>query len=694
MRLRDLSLRTRITASFFLILFLGGLSTSLVGVWVTHNAILGQARKDVAQDLVAAHVVYEDRLRDIKNTVELVASGNTLQPYMAEGPTPDLETRLRQIQVLHGLDFLSLTDRQGNVIARSRPPHIVGDNVRGVAPVASALAGRGAMSTEILSAEQLAAEGQGLAERARIRLAEAPPEAAYQTSGMVLLAAEPVRDEAGRLLGALYGGCLINNNCVHPDGSRDQLVDRIKATVVTCEKYEGRDIGIVAIYQGDVQVSTSVVADNGCRAIGTRAPQQVRQAVLERGQTWRDLAFVVNDWYISAFEPIRNLAGERIGILHVGMLQRPFVAVRNQVVLAFFAIAAVCLVLVMGTNYMLTRHMTRPLDEMVAVTRRIAEGDFSHRVAVTSGDELGKLAASFNAMLERITEMRNELQEWARTLEQKVKQRTDELVAIQTKMAESEKLASLGQLAAGVAHEINNPLGGILSFAELLREDLEPDDPKRDYVDEIVQQAVRCRDIVKGLLDFARQSDFQMSLTNLNNVVQSTLSLLERQAIFHDIEIVRELDPDMPLTMMDGSQIQQVIMNIVLNAVDAMEEEGILTIRTGKWDDPPSVFVEITDTGRGIAPEHIGHIFDPFYTTKEVGKGTGLGLAVAHGIVTRHGGQIRVHSEVGRGTTFTVILPLRQSEDQADQQGSGTPTSEVSAATHDDGPSTRTGQTG
>ncbi len=667
MKLRNLSLRTRITASFFLILFAGGLSTSLVGVWVTHNAILGQARKDVAHDLAAARMVYEDRLRSIKNTVDLVASGNTLQPEMLAEPSARLQEQLRRIQELHGLDFLSVTDADGLVVARSRRPNVAGDNVRTVAPIASALAGRGAMSTEIFSREQLAAEGEGLSECAHIQLIPTPKaepiEKGYETAGMVLLAAAPVCDDAGRTLGALYGGSLINNNCARVDSLDHDLVDKIKATVLTSEKYEGRDIGTATIFQGDVRVSTNVLTKQGQRAIGTRVSEAVKKAVLDRGQTWRDLAFVVNNWYISAYEPIRNLAGQRIGILYVGMLQKPFVAVRNQVIFAFFAIATACLILVMGTNYMFTRHMTRPLDEMVAATRSIAAGDFSHSVAVSSNDELGKLGSSFNAMLERITQMRSELQEWARTLEQKVKQRTEELVAIQTKMAESEKLASLGQLAAGVAHEINNPLGGILSFAELMREDLPAEDPRKDNLNEIVHQAMRCRNIVKGLLDFARQSDFQMSLTNLNTVVQSTLSLLERQAIFHDIEIVRHFDPEMPLTMLDGSQIQQVVMNIVLNAVDAMDEEGTLTIRTGRRAEPPSVFVAITDSGRGIEAEHRGHVFDPFYTTKEVGKGTGLGLAVAHGIVTRHDGEIRVASETGKGATFTVILPLKDAHD-------------------------------
>jgi signal transduction histidine kinase len=219
-------------------------------------------------------------------------------------------------------------------------------------------------------------------------------------------------------------------------------------------------------------------------------------------------------------------------------------------------------------------------------------------------------------------------------------------------------MASLGKLAAGIAHEINNPLGGILIYSSLMMEDLPAEDPKKGDLARIVQEAGRCKEIVKSLLEFARQTEPKMEPTDINRAITEGLFFLEHQALFHNIQIIKRLDPDLPLTAGNAGQLKQVFMNIIVNAAEAMHGSGTLTIATSVAPDPKSILVEFTDTGEGIPEENLTRIFDPFFTTKDVGKGTGLGLATSYGIVEGHGGKIGVKSKVGEGTTFTIELTI------------------------------------
>jgi len=223
---------------------------------------------------------------------------------------------------------------------------------------------------------------------------------------------------------------------------------------------------------------------------------------------------------------------------------------------------------------------------------------------------------------------------------------------------ESERLAIIGQLAAGVAHELNNPLGGVLVYSHLLVEDLDDEDPKRENLEKIVIQATRCKEIVKGLLDFAHQTEPKIELANINKILKDTLSLVENQALFQNIKISKSFCSSPPQVMVDKAQIQQVLMNIVFNAAEAMEGYGDLIISTRVTETDRFMEIEFTDTGCGIPEENLERLFEPFFTTKEVGHGTGLGLAISYGIIQRHGGDIEVKSQVGKGTTFTIRLPI------------------------------------
>jgi two-component system, NtrC family, sensor kinase len=224
------------------------------------------------------------------------------------------------------------------------------------------------------------------------------------------------------------------------------------------------------------------------------------------------------------------------------------------------------------------------------------------------------------------------------------------------RLISSEKLASLGKLAAGIAHEINNPLGGILIYSNLLLEDLAENDPHRQDLARIVQEAGRCKEIVMSLLEFARQSEPTMEPVDINRAITDGLFFLENQALFHNIRIIKNLDPSLPFARGNAGQLKQVFMNIIVNAAEAMHGSGTLTIATSLNHEHRNIAIEFTDTGEGIPEENLTRIFDPFFTTKEVGKGTGLGLSTSYGIIEGHGSKIEVRSKVGVGSTFTIGL--------------------------------------
>jgi two-component system NtrC family sensor kinase len=230
-----------------------------------------------------------------------------------------------------------------------------------------------------------------------------------------------------------------------------------------------------------------------------------------------------------------------------------------------------------------------------------------------------------------------------------------ELQQLQRELIQSEKMASIGKLAAGVAHEINNPLGGILVYSHLLLEDLAENEPVRENLKKIIRETTRCKEIVKGLLEFARQSEPQLKRSEINEILNTALSFVEFQASLQNIQIIRKFHPSLPMVMVDATQIEQVFMNIILNAQEAMQGNGTLMIVTKPTEDGKFVELEFTDTGCGIPPENLERLFEPFFTTKR--HGTGLGLAISYGIIERHNGNIAVKSKVGEGTTVTIKLP-------------------------------------
>jgi two-component system NtrC family sensor kinase len=654
-RLRDVSLGTKFTLSFVLIVLCGVSISTLIGSRIVTSAMLHEALKQLRHGLDAAGMVYAARLESVREAVFGAAATEKLADVARSGKMDQLPAVLADLRKKNKLHFLSFIDFEHGVEARASQPGLstFSRNPASFADlITAARNGEVKASTEVLTREELLLEDPTLALRAQIDIVPVPmaaPDARTRVdSGLVLLAAAPVSTQSG-LRGVLYGGVLLNRDYA--------MVDEINQLVFGGEQTAGHNIGTVSIFMGDVRVATNVMSAPNQRAVGTRISAEVARAVLTEGNNYYGRAYVVTDWHLTAYEPIHDHADRIVGILYVGIPEKPFLAVRTGMMLSFLLVAAAGVVVVIALTYFITRNMIHPLEAMVKASNRIAAGDFDAEVNVSSRDEIGILAGSFNKMLASIKQMKLELEAWARTLEEKVKKRTEELITVQSQMAQSEKLASLGRLAAGVAHEINNPLGGILTFSMLALEDCDEDNPLRQSLEVIVKQTMRCREIVKGLLDFARQTSTLATITEINSIVEKTLSLLENQAIFHNIRIAKRFDPSLPEAFIDAGQLQQIVVNIVLNAVDAMEESGVLTVETRTVPATQEVLIRISDTGKGIPQEIMPFIFEPFFTTKKVGKGTGLGLAIVHGTVTRAGGKVEVASSP-QGATFTVRLPL------------------------------------
>jgi two-component system NtrC family sensor kinase len=310
------------------------------------------------------------------------------------------------------------------------------------------------------------------------------------------------------------------------------------------------------------------------------------------------------------------------------------------------------------------RVVGRPVQALERGTDRLKDGDLGYQITVESEDEIGDLARSFNDMSSQLKAEHTENVAWTHTLEQRVEEKTRELKRAHEHALHTEKMASIGKMAAVLAHEINNPLSGILTYAKLLRKYLDHADNGRDRrqeicdsLDLIASESRRCGDLVKNLLTYSLTTPMNMQPTNLNSLIEQALRLIQHQLELIAIHVEEHLETDPPLIDCDGAQIEQVFLALLMNAIDAMPQGGNLWITSKSDAEAGQLRIVVRDDGAGIPPEILPRIFEPFLTTKETGCGVGLGLAISHSILERHNGTIAVQSEVGKGTTFTVTLP-------------------------------------
>lgn len=641
-----ISIATKLILSFLLIIALISAVFILVGIRLIGDRIVAEAQEKVRHDLNAAREIYIGEMKDVEDVIRFTADRFFLKDGLIAGDVEQVAEELAHIRLSEGLDILTLTGASGDVLVQSNNVDLSNEFQSENELVEVVLMHQEYDSaTSIVGVEELLRESPELAEQACCKFIDTPlareTEDTEITDGMMLEAAAPVFNYQNKLIGVLYGGILLNRNF--------EIVDKIKQTVFEDLKYKGKDIGTATIFQNDVRISTNVRNTDGSRAIGTRVSEEVYNQVVIQGEPWIGRAYVVNDWYITAYEPIRNVNDEIIGILYVGVLEQKYLDIQGETVLAFFAITLLGTLAAMALAYFLARRISIPIGELASASKEIAGGNLDAEVQITSSDELGDLAETFNAMALALKQRDKQLKEFTTS-----------------KIMKSERLALIGQIAANVAHELNNPLQGIVTYSHLLLEKMPNENSVSASLNKIIIQANRCRDIIRGLLDFSRQRKPDKTICAINSVIEECVALVENQALFHNIEITKNFGEDLPMVAVDPSQMQQVFMNMIINAAEAMEESGQLNLETRYDPVERNYEIEITDTGQGIPDENLDKLFDPFFTTKDVGHGTGLGLAISYGIIKEHKGSISVESIVEKGTTFLIRLPVNSREEVVD----------------------------
>lgn len=648
-------MRTLFVISFSLIASITVGIGAVATLYTITEYLASAADERIARDMDLAQSFYITRMERVARGSQRLASSPTVRDKLValyEGDAQailEIEDELRneiEIPAISGNQLIMILGPRGEILvgqllsAEGSLSSVAPGGNWGVLPiVASSLGHKSpAVGTEVVPVEFL--ELVGLEDQARIELMDTPMAAPEPydpragRAGLALVSVAPVTG-SGEVLGAVVSMHLFNNDFT--------LVDRIQ---------EVAGVDTSTIFFGDLRVSTNVLDEKGERAIGTRISQEVGEVVLVQGLTYPGRAYVVKEWFITRYEPLRDHRGNVVGSLYVGAREAAFQALVHVFAARVIYIALGTIGLAALFALPVSIALTRPISDLVDAHIRLAKGEKGVRVApaITQGrGELAQLARSFNSMAET-------------------------LQATQEQLMQKEKLASVGQLAAGVAHEINNPLGTILLLADVMYKEVPEGDARREDLNMITEQARRCKGIVFDLLSFARENRLLAQETHINRLVESVVAeQLDADAAagvhlegsmreYQNIRVVRRLDPRSPVIQADPDQIRQCLLNLMSNAVDAMEPEGGTLALSTRAIGRSQVEIAVSDTGSGMSEETLSKLFTPFFTTKAPGKGTGLGLSIIYGIVKMHRGDIRVESELGKGTTFTIVLPTRLPE--------------------------------
>lgn len=608
----------------------------------------------IRSDLAVAQGYFERVLGEVGGSTRALAESAALQRALAE-PGQDLVPLLQRHRERERLDFVAVRAPDGTLLFTDTGSAARSDR-RSPAFVAS-VSGRDRTSVEVLGPGQLDLLAPALRERVPVPLLPtrnaAPTQREREDRAMVLLSSQTVRTPDGRLLGHVQGGVLLNRNL--------PFIDHINRIVYPEGALPFGSRGTATLFLDDVRISTNVRLFGPAseeRAIGTRVSQTVRDSVLGEGRTWLDRAFVVNDWYVSAYQPLADGSGQRVGMLYVGYLESPFTRLK---VMALVGIGALFFAVMTGAaivSLRWARAIFSPLEQMAATMQRVEAGALDARVGtVDSGDEIGRLAGHLDHLLGVIDGNTRELKRWNAELDAKVAERTRALEDAQAHLVRNEKLAAVGQLTASIAHEINNPIAVIQGNLDLLRELLGAQAaPAAAELKLIDEQIERMRLIVTQLLQFARPTEFAGYVDSVQpaRVVDDCLVLVGHLLARTRIEVRRDFDATRAVAI-NRQELQQVLVNLLVNAIHVMPDGGTLTLGVHDVGDD-AVHLVVADTGPGLAPELLAQLFQPFVTRKK--DGTGLGLWISRSLVERYGGDIvAANREDGtRGAVFTVRL--------------------------------------
>lgn len=613
-------------------------------------------------DLIIAHQYLARILDTTGKQVRALSLSARFQDRAGESGNGQLDQLLEESRSEIGLDFMYIVDPSGKVVASS-PRREVRQARTNWPVIESALEGASRTAIDIFANAELELIAPYLAGGARVELVPTPnavpTDRTTETRGMVVHTASPALLGPDRPV-ALVGGILLNKNL--------DFIDTINDLVYRAETLPKGSQGTATLFLDDVRVSTNVRLFEGRRALGTRVSASVRGRVLGEGRVWLESAFVVNDWYISAYEPISDSYNNRVGMLYVGFLEAPFTEAKYMtlatILVAFVMVAAASVPIFLRW----AGAIFRPLQKVTDTISKVEIGDLGARTDLPAAtDEIGRVANHLDGLLDQIQERDRQLREWNDELNKRVDERTRELrlanrqlEATTKQLVLSEKLAAIGEITAGVAHEINNPIAVMQGNLDVVRSVVgDRAELARTEFRLLDEQIHRISQIVSKLLQFAKPEEFAGYVERhaANDVVSDCMPLVRHLLNKADIEVVRE-DTATRLVLMNRTELQQVVVNLIVNALHAMPDGGKLFLCTQNFDldGKHGLAIKVSDTGVGMSADVVQKIFDPFFTTKR-DKGTGLGLSISQTLVTRQGGKISAESELGKGTTFTVWLP-------------------------------------
>lgn len=636
----------------------------MVAIYWGNSYTYNQLFIKVNTDLTVANDVFERLRQDYLNRLERLAESYMFRTALEARDAAAIQQQLSDLKIASGFTYLHIVDVSGNHLYEEG----ASGRVRSSKALLTAAQGQAIAGIEIFTASDLSNESPFLARNIELPLLETPrarpTERKVEDRGMMIRAIYPIKHANGKLVALLDGGVLLNSNF--------GFVDAIRDLVYGPGSLMPGSIGTVTVFLDDVRISTNVPLAPGERALGTRVSEEVRSKVLVQGKTWIDRAFVVNDWYISAYEPIFDENAKRVGMLYSGYLEAPYTQSLWQALVILVGLFMILMMLSALVAIRGAKSIFKPIESMSAVVTATRSGGAQRIGHVASQDEIGELAREFDVMLDLLQDRSQQIHDWAEQLEDKVAERTVELerknadlrhtirVLRETRqqLVVAEKLAALGELTAGVAHEINNPAQVILGNLDILAAELGPAlDPVRDDVELIIQQVYRIQAIINNLLQYARPNEYAgyLSEVNVNVLVREILQLVQHLRSTNRFTIELQLKATR-MVEINQQELQQVMVNLLVNAVHALpEQNGNILITTRDWESR-GVAIDIKDNGTGIDEEKLGRIFNPFYSTKGQGEGSGLGLSVSYGLIRRYGGNITVKSTAGTGSEFTVWL--------------------------------------
>ena len=599
----------------------------------------------VRSDLAVAHGYFDQVIAEVGGGTGSVAASHALLRTLTAGDPAALERLLAQSRDELRLDFLQVVTPGSEGLAPAGD-----DSLRGA-------------RLAVLDGESFSRIAPHLRNRIRIPLIPTrnatPSDRLVEDRAFLVLAVSDVLDDTGRVIARLRGGILLNQNL--------PFIDHINRIVYPDGSLPFGSQGTATLFMDDVRITTNVRLFQDERAIGTRVSQAVSDAVLRRGNTWLDRAFVVNDWYVSAYEPLLDGAGTRVGMLYVGYLEEPFRLVKFGMLATIGLIFLVVIALAALFSLRWARSIFRPVEQMNRTMQQVEEGHSAARVgAVEARDEIGALATHLDQLLDVIDEKTGSLQRWGDELDRKVAERTRELAdsnaslqQAQQQLVKSEKLAAIGQLTASIAHEINNPIAVIQGNLDLMRETLGAHAaPVAAEIQLLDEQVERMRLIVTQLLQYARPTEYAGYVETLDTrrVLEDSLVLVGHLLARTQIRVLRQYHATARAGC-NRQELQQVVINLLVNAIQAMPQGGVLTLATRDEqaaDGRAGVVIEVRDSGPGLAPQVIERLFRPFFTTKN--DGNGLGLWISLGLVERYGGSIEARNADGGGAIFSITL--------------------------------------